>query len=676
MVRYRFAGAVSLALSLSLFPFACGGDPFSVGPAGQDAAGGDTMAAPESSSQREGGSREDGSGDDVAQHEAGSDGPTFLEGGPIEAAPPPSDGPHEAAPGNIVYVSSSVGDDMNDGTDRTKPKKTIAAALARAQTIATPEVHVCKGIYKEQALSLTPTINLRGSYDCTSWQQTYVYPKFDTTNLSTIENADATVQAATLLVTGAVGSAVIDGFSIAGASMAGATTYGVRITGTATAILQNDSIAGGGGNGSTGSPGSIGISIEGGSPELLDDKISGGTGTGSPGSIGIDVASGSTPNIHHLVVSGGTGGGASTAAIGIRVAATLSQTTHPLAEVVVTGSESLPMVMGSTIGIQVAGKIAAADIMTSAILGGYGMGAGATSVGVDVRDGAGTVRLLYDELYGGQQSAGGATYGVYANGAGVLEIANSEIHAGTTSGTAVGVDIVAAQAASIAYTTIYVGANAGGGAGGTAIAIEAGVQNVGLEDDLLLGANGGSNPAVSVSDCTGGQLAMLDHVAFVNFGTLYACGGTGGMMATIIPMLTTLLPSLPTLGGDIEIGSGAACTMLNSCVSDPSCPAAPAMCIPSILGASFTTSPAGDDGVTGLFHGAAASGADGGLAEAGLADGGMSLSGWSLPPATLCALAQGGTPIGKYTKDLFGQPRDPSTPTIGAVEYTTPPCAK
>jgi hypothetical protein len=71
-------------------------------------------------------------------------------------------------------------------------------------------------------------------------------------------------------------------------------------------------------------------------------------------------------------------------------------------------------------------------------------------------------------------------------------------------------------------------------------------------------------------------------------------------------------------------------------------------CLGSLFGSSWTP----DDGITGLFPSP---------------DGG-SPGGWTLPVGTPCAIAQGGVPVAGISTDLYGNPRNPTTPTIGAAE--------
>jgi hypothetical protein len=632
------AGGAAVLFGCALSsPLACGGDAFTVGDDGGS------------------GSGADGQGSDGPDGgDSGPDG-TSLEGGPADA-------PQEAAPGSVVYVSSTSGDDANDGTDPAKPKKTIAAALTRAQSIAvSPEVHVCKGAYPEKALSLTQTLKLLGAYDCSTWRRTatYGFPSFDGIDATTIQNADPTAQQVTLVVTGAVApSALIDGFLIEGAASFAGTTAGVETLLAASPVIQNDLVKGGGGTGQSGKPGSIGIALGGtGSPEVGSCVVWGGGGTGNVGSTGVAVGTTGTPYVHDSIVSGGTGApaapGTDTASVGLIVSSPMSQA-NALKNLAVFGADDGATSSGSTIGIDVLGSGIAVDIEACAIRGGTGAGAGTYSAGVVVEDASGTVRVLGDRIDAGNQTGGGATYGVFVERASSLDVHNSEIRAGSTTGVASGVLLVAATSASIVDDTIEVSP-----AAGAAITIDSGVSGVVVTDDLLLGGNSKSQVAVDLPGCTAGQLAALDYTAFVNFDVLYACGST---TATTVSAMTAALPATVPTAGDIEIASAAVCTTPLTCVPDSSCPGAPSACIPSILGASWTTT---DDGVSGLFNGP----------PQATGDAGSPFKGWSLPPGTtLCRLARSGTPYQGITTDLFGQPRDPVKPTSGAFEYTLAKC--
>lgn len=661
MTRLGLTGGAAALLWFVFSPLACGGDAFTVGSGGDD--GGSSSGTASSSGVDGSGSSSGGSssgGDD-----GGTDG--TLGDATHTDGPPPADAPQEAPPGSIVYVSNTSGNDANDGTDPSKPKKTIAAAFTRAQSItSSAEVHVCKGVYAEKGLSLSQTLKLLGAYDCSTWHRTanYGFPTFDGVNNTVIQNADPSAQPATLLVTGGVApSALIDGFTVQGAASFNGTTVAIETLPSASPVLQNDVFQGGGGTGvsstaGSGKPGSIGVGIGGGSPEVTLCVVSGGTGSGNIGSTGIAIASTGTPYVHDVLVSGGSGTAAvspsDTASVGILVTSSMAQS-QALKNLYVVANDDNASSAGPTIGIDVAavgGTPINVDIQGSAIRGGAGTGGNSYSTGVVVDDVGGTVRVLGSRVYGGSRTGSGPTYDIFAEGAGTLDVHNSEIHAGTTSGTAGGVVLVAASNTSIVDDTIYTGAG-----GGAAINVEANVSGVVISDDLLLGSNSQSAVGVIVPACQSGQIKRLDYMAFVNLGTLYQCGST---QATTVATMAAALPGVST-AGDFQVGSGATC-LPPTCIPDPACPGAPTACIPTILGASWSPN---DDGVAGLFNGAPSS----------VADAGGSFKGWSLPqPNTLCAIARGGTPYAGIATDIFGQLRDGSKPTIGAFEYTPGKC--
>jgi hypothetical protein len=655
------AGGAAALLWFVVSPLACGGDAFTVGSGGDD--GGSSSGTASSSGGSSGG---DAQGDDgPAGDDGGPDG-TIGEGGHPDG-PPPVDAPQEAPPGSVVYVSNTSGNDSNDGTDPTKPKKTIAAALTRAQSItSSPEVHVCKGVYIEKGLSLSQTLKLLGAYDCSTWHRTasYGFPNFDGVNATTIQNADPSAQPATLVVTGAVApSATVDGFTVQGAASNSTTTAAVETLPSASPVLSNDILQGGGGTGvsgtaGSGKPGSIGVAIAGGSPEVTLCAVSGGSGNGNIGSTGIAIGGNGTPYVHDALVSGGSGVAASasdTATVGILVTTSMAQA-QALKNLYVVANDDGVNSAGPTIGIDVAavsGTPINVDIQGSDIKGGVGTGGNAYSAGVVVADASGTVRILGSHVYGGSRGGGAPTYGAFVEGAGTLNVHNSEIHAGTTTGSAGGVVLVAASNASIVDDTIYTGSGGGG-----AINVEANVTGVVITDDLLLGSDSASAVGVIVPACQSGQIARFDYLGFVNLGTLYQCGSN---QTTTVATMAAALPGVSTTG-DFQVGSSAATCLPPTCILDPGCPGAPGTCIPTILGASFSTT---DDGVSGLFNGAPATSVDAG----------GSFKGWWLPSGTtLCAIARGGTPYAGITTDIFGQVRDGSKPTVGAFEYTLGKC--
>ncbi|HEY1690709.1 MAG TPA: hypothetical protein VGG39_01020 [Polyangiaceae bacterium] len=598
--------------------------------------------------------------------EAGLDGPLAegappLEGGVTDAVSEGAtpDGPAPA--GKVVYVSTSTGDDGNDGLDPTKPRKTIGGGLVRAGLVgAGAEVHVCKGNYLEKELTFAQPIALKGAYDCVSWQRVaaYGYPTFDTTNLTVIETLDTSKQTASLVVaSGATSAAVVDGFAITGASISTGPTIGVQVEGTAAATLSNDAISGGAGVATTG-PGSVAVALVGGSPTISGDVIEGGTGTGNPGSAGILVQPGALPTITGDLITGGTGTAASItsdeAAVGIVVLTSLSNA-NAIKNVYVQGTDPQGC-LGSSAGIVVTGSALAVDVQSSAISGGTGSAPETFSAGILVSDASGTTRVVADRIYGGARTGGGSqTFGVFVQQAAETDVDDCEIHGGSVAVSngayTVGVYGAGGSSPSIVDDTIFSGDGAG-----AAISMGLGVDGIEITDDLLLGGGPGTGETgVAVGSCSA-QITNLDHTAFANFETLYAC--TGGSSAPDVPSLVTALPSATTTG-DIDIESGSICSAAAWCVPDPACPSSSEVCMPSILGASWTT----DDGLTGLFSGVPGAG-----------DAGALFQGWTLPAGTPCALARGGTPVGGIPTDLFGQPRDPSKPTIGAFEFTATTC--
>jgi hypothetical protein len=596
----------------------------------------------------------------ASSSDAGADSTGGGDGTPgDQASADSSDGP---APGHVVYVSTA-GSDSNDGTLASAPKKTIAQALQRAQSISPVEVHVCAGVYSESGLTLAQSIPLLGGYNCTTWTRTatYGYPTFDKANVTTIDNASPGVQAATLTIAdGVTSSGKVDGFTITGASSFTGTTFGVQTMGSAAPLLSNDSIGGGGGTGSGTSPGSVGVVISSGSPEVAECIIQGGNGSGSVGSAGISISTSGTPNVHDDIVTGGSGSttvsmnGIASLAVSVGSAVTGANALRSLA---VFGTDPGVTAAGSSVGVLVTGTGFSADIQSCYIDGGSGNGSSTVSAGVELDTSGGTVNLLGDRIYGGARTGGtSSTIGVLVVTSGALDVENCEIHAGTLNAPATagelsaGVQVAAATSPTFIDDTIYSGAYTGVG-----ISVASGVTGVVVQDVLFAGGNPHNNSvAVGASSCSG-QLAKLDHSAFVNLDYVYGCGS-----------LTTLTSSFAVIGtlagvsttGDFLIPSPSGCDA--GCISDGQCPGAPGTCLPSIFGASWTA----DDGVTGLLQGAPTG-----------TDAGAMFEGWTLPASTFCALAHGGTPVSGITTDLFGQTRSTTAPTIGAFEDTASGCS-
>ena len=595
--------------------------------------------------------------------DAGPDATGGSDGSPgDQASPDSSDGP---GPGHIVYVSTA-GSDSNDGTLASAPKKTIAQALQRAQSISPVEVHVCAGVYSESGLTLAQSIPLLGGYNCTTWMRTmtYGYPTFDKANVSTIDNANAGAQAATLVIAdGVTGAGRVDGFAIAGASSFAGTTFGVQTMGSAAPLLSNDTVTGGGGTGTGSNPGSVAVLISSGSPEVADCVISGGGGTGSVGSAGMSIATTGTPNVHDDIITGGTGTTMvqtnSLAAVAITVGSSVTGA-DALRNLTLIGADPGFTAGGSTVGILVAGTGVSVDVQSCYIDGGSGNGASTLSAGVELATSGGTVRLLADRIYGGARGgATSSTLGVLGISSGALDVENCEIHAGSLTAASVGaelsagVSITAATSPTFVEDTIYSGAGTGIG-----VSIASGVTGVVVQDVLFAGgAPHTDSVAIGTASCSG-QLAKLDHSAFVNFDSVYGCGSNLSTLTTSFSTIGTLTGVSTT--GDFLIPSPfGGCDA--DCIADGQCPGAPGTCLPTVFGPSWTS----DDGVTGLYQGAPTG-----------TDAAATFAGWTLAPDTFCALVHGGTPVSGVTTDLFGQTRSTTTPTIGAFEDTMTGCTQ
>jgi hypothetical protein len=240
----------------------------------------------------------------------------------------------DAMPGDctIIYVSTT-GDVRNSGCSPSDPLPSIVSALsaARARSLPTKEVHVCKGTYSEKALVLDQPISLFGGYDCTTWTRdpTYAYPTLKTAYETRIVY-DVSVQPTQDAVLDVVGPAVgksttIDGFTIAasdpttGCSASYCIGVALRLEKKATPAIANNVILGGG---SLDTPGfvSIGLAVSDdpmappaiAGAEITHNYIHGGSGKGEfhPGSTGVSIQLGGMgPHLVENVIDGGSGSG-------------------------------------------------------------------------------------------------------------------------------------------------------------------------------------------------------------------------------------------------------------------------------------------------------------------------------------------------------------------------------
>jgi hypothetical protein len=472
-----------------------------------------------------------------------------------------------------------------------------------------PEVHVCKGVYTESALSITTDVVLLGGFDCASWSRTHSYgfPDFDGVNETVIQNADGHLQGATLRLAGSLSqAAAVDGFTILGTPTATSASFAVYVTDTAAPVISNDQI-----NGGAGSGGSVGVDLEGEAASLLEaDAINGGTGTGR-GAVGVLAnTSGAATLTRDLIVGGQGTPSASTGdgAVGLVIETSLA---NPVTACQLYGTATTcgnyPY---SSAGVAVTGGAVSVTISGSEISGGSGIMPG-VSAGVSVSTG-GDVTLTADRIYGGSRSGCGADLGEVAidvEQVGRLDVENSMIHGGTGSpayGVAIGKTTVPP---SIVFDTIY----SGSAPSSVAILLGSQVNRALLADDFVLGA-GPQSVALDLPGCSAPtQLGLLADVIVAN-STLAVCATDGGAPSGVA-----------VLGG-----------------MSPS---------------SFFSAWSSDDGVGTLFTTSAY--------------GGRSATGWTLTTSASlpCELVRGGEPFAGVTADINGVTRSSTAPSIGAQEY-------
>jgi hypothetical protein len=643
MTRYRAVCAAALTFLpfLAVVFFACGGPAFTTAPGGED------------------GSAPDG----AMTTDSGSDANRDSALPPLDASSVP----------HVVFVSVSTGSDLNSGLSQASPKKTLVSGIAAAAAIdGGAEVRACAGTYQESNLSLSAAVSLRGSFDCSTWTRTatFGYPTFDQTNATIVQNGSPASQPQTLVIDESVPStSTVDGLVIQGAPVLDGTTTGVTIRDSASPLVTDDVITGGGGHPTSGT-GSIGLTIlDAAGPQVEHCLINGGTGTGPLGSTGVEIDSTGTPNVHDNTISGGLGTSTGNDGThGMLIQSSVAGA-NALANNIVSACDDAG-VSAQTSAIRIAAVDASAalavDIVGSQISGCSGVvDAGGGSIGVQVDSVGATVRVLNDRVYGGARSGNGVfTVAVLASTAASLEVHNSMIHGGDVSGvgaSANGVNIGAVAAPQIVYDTVYAGGNLG-----TAIVLSSAESGARITDDILLG--GGTAPprysAIFAQSCGSSVVGTLDHTLFTNFGaSLFTCqpgdDAAADVFATTIAGLETLLT--PTVAAaDLVYAQQTVCDDDAGCVLSTVCPSAvPATCLGSLFGAAWTA----DDGVSGLFQ---RTGPDGGVVGGG----------WALPLAgTPCAIAQGGIPVSGIPADIYGVLRSATAPTIGATELPVGSCS-
>jgi hypothetical protein len=232
----------------------------------------------------------------------------------------------------------------------------------------------------------------------------------------------------------------------------------------------------------------------------------------------------------------------------------------------------------------------------------------------------GTVSLSGDRIYGGSNAY--ETFGVWA---GTVEMDNSIVHAGEGN---YGAGVVATQAMTLTFDTIYTPHGASSGAGAFTMF---GARTFGtgqVTNVLFLG--GGPEAAIAGSACADTPPASFTTIAHSVFGGFQADGFCSG----------------PEFGG---LGIVADTQTANSDLVAAMCGAGTG-CARTLF-ASWGN----DDGLSALFAGTEA---DAGAPQ-----------GWTFAPNPPCLLAKGGAAGTGITTDINGNPRS-AVPSVGATEVT------
>jgi hypothetical protein len=308
-------------------PSAGGG---AAGAGGGNATGGGTDAM--GGGAAVGGGAATGGGAAMGGGAATGGGTSSCSGVDASCKPPPDAGPitvptYDAGVGNAIYYVKPDGGDSLAGTSPTTAWATIDHAVSTVP--ANSEIHVCAGAYPIHA-TISQNVFLRGSYDCATFTRSLSYGwagpdgGFDRVHTTLLLAPDGGT-CDDMFALHVTASPVIDGFVIRGPQNCSGyayTPWALKIDGAVAPRVSNCEITGGGGTGTTAAIASGAVTIINGAfPELVYNRISGGTGVSPPGgregSMGIwmDSAPGA-PNIHDNVISGGSGVGSAASGSG------------------------------------------------------------------------------------------------------------------------------------------------------------------------------------------------------------------------------------------------------------------------------------------------------------------------------------------------------------------------
>jgi hypothetical protein len=209
----------------------------------------------------------------------------------------------------IIFVSAANGNDANDGLSKEKPIKSLGAALAYIdlKKLEGYELHVCRGTYPERQLQLTKPITIRGEYSCVTWERATNFGKasnFSELNASIVQlDVDAiqvrgsNVQIEALHIKRTTPGAVIDvsggnGFKVSNskvtAGLGNGPTTALSVEKSADVRIEKNAIHGGSGVSGDMLHGSAGLVLVDAAAVIEDNDIDAGAGRNARvGSVGI-----------------------------------------------------------------------------------------------------------------------------------------------------------------------------------------------------------------------------------------------------------------------------------------------------------------------------------------------------------------------------------------------------
>lgn len=378
----------------------------------------------------------------------------------------------------IIYVRTAAngGNDGNPGT-ADQPKATVPAAITAAGVYTTAAVFVAAGSYDAgMEVAMQDAVSLFGGFGATSWAT-----RNPATHITTL--AYATAPAGALPATpstvvrasgGVTSATVLDGFAIDGAGSANSAAVFMD---TGSLTVRNSTLSGGAG---TGTATAIYVNTPGGAPPLIaGNTLDGGTGTTATYGLRNEAAS---PTVRDNVIHGGAGatsrGIHNTGGSPAIDANTIDGGTGDVRLGIESVSASSPTITGNTIDLT----------GTASATANYGISCQGAGTAPDIQG---------NTIHAGSSS--GSTVGIQCSSGTSPSITNGNvIDGGTVTGTtSQGVGLSSVTTGTVTGNTIYGGA---GATSATGLGIT-GPVNV-SDNQIRTGDSAGNNIALSISGAT------------------------------------------------------------------------------------------------------------------------------------------------------------------------------